>query len=191
MRRRPRAKSENFEKFLLLSIQALTTFEHSKNTPIFDTNAQVDLNMKGALFSRPKRSIEPMPTFSTESPLSLEPKSAPHQAPRSPADIRQIPATILRAYKAPPLQVYARTNQHLLCKTKPISRGIIMTVTSALTSTYDKKTTPASTKKQSQFKPNFKPTSSPPRPARAVTNKAGRERRREVKRISARRRMPS
>jgi len=54
-----------------------------------------------------------------------------------------------------------------------------------------RKTAPGGPKKQSQFKADFKPSHSPPRPARAVTNKAGRERRREVKRISARRRMPS
>ena len=49
----------------------------------------------------------------------------------------------------------ARTKQHLLCKTKPISKGLLTTVTSALTSTYDKKTTPGVAKKQSQFKTNW------------------------------------
>jgi len=79
--------------------------------------------------------------------------------PRSPAEIRQIRATTcekqsnsaraagLRIFAFcillfdffPPLQAYARTKQHLLCKTKPISGGLLMTVTSAITSTYEEK----------------------------------------------------
>jgi len=47
----------------------------------------------------------------------------------------------------------ARTKQHLLCKTKPISEGLLMTITSALTSTYEHKPPLEPPKKQSQFKP--------------------------------------
>jgi len=39
----------------------------------------------------------------------------------------------------PPLQVAARTKQYLLCKTKPISKALLMNLTSAITSTYEDK----------------------------------------------------
>jgi len=45
----------------------------------------------------------------------------------------------------------ARTKQYLLCKTKPISEGLLTTVTSALTSTYEHKSPLEAPKKQSQF----------------------------------------
>ncbi len=45
----------------------------------------------------------------------------------------------------------ARTKQYLLCKTKPISKGLLMTVTSAITSTYEHKSPLRAPKKQSQF----------------------------------------
>ena len=48
----------------------------------------------------------------------------------------------------------ARTKQHLLCKTKPISEGLLTTVTSAITSTYEEKP-PLEAPKN---KPNLKPT---------------------------------
>jgi hypothetical protein len=55
----------------------------------------------------------------------------------------------------------ARTKQHLLCKTKPISGGLLMTVTSAITSTYEHKPPIRAPKN----KANFKPSHSPPRPS--------------------------
>ena len=71
-----------------------------------------------------------MLTFSTQNTLSLEPKSPPGVFACS---------TIYFLLTSPLLQVYARTKQHLLCKTKPISEALIMNLTSALTSTYEEK----------------------------------------------------
>gem|GEM_PF-1000718 len=64
----------------------------------------------------------------------------------------------------PPLQPPARTKQHLLCKTKPISEGIIMTVTSALTSTYEEKPPPEAPKNKANSKPiRKKPATAKPK----------------------------
>jgi len=71
-----------------------------------------------------------MLTFSTENTLSLEPKSPPGSLACS---------TIYFLLASPLLRMNARTKQYLLCKTKPISKGLIITVTSALTSTYEEK----------------------------------------------------
>jgi len=71
-----------------------------------------------------------MPTFSTENTLSLEPKSPTGSLACS---------TIYFLLTSPLLRMNARTKQHLLCKTKPISGGLLMTVTSAITSTYEHK----------------------------------------------------
>jgi len=60
--------------------------------------------------------------------------------------------------KAPlPGGQHARTKQHLLCKTKPISEALLMNVTSALTSTYEEKPP----LKAPKNKANSKPISSP------------------------------
>jgi len=85
-----------------------------------------------------------MLTFSTQNTLSLEPKS-PLGMPAC--------STIYFLLTFPLLQVYARTKQYLLCKTKPISGGIIMTVTSALTSTYERKPPPEAPKNKANSKP--------------------------------------
>jgi len=71
-----------------------------------------------------------MLTFSTENTLSLEPKSPPGVFACS---------TIYFLLTSPLLQVDARTKQHLLCKTKPISEALLMNLTSATTSTYEEK----------------------------------------------------
>jgi len=85
-----------------------------------------------------------MPTFSTENTLSLEPKSPPGPLACS---------TIYFLLTSPPLQAYARTKQHLLCKTKPISKGLLMSVTSALTSTYEEKPPLEAPKNKANSKP--------------------------------------
>jgi len=77
----------------------------------------------------------------------------------SPNTSYQFRAKILRAYKAPlagflRYRPPARTKQYLLCKTKPISGGIIMTVTSATTSTYEEKPPLEAPKNKANFKPS-------------------------------------
>jgi len=71
-----------------------------------------------------------MLTFSTENTLSLEPKSPTGSFACS---------TIYFLLTSPLLRMNASTKQHLLCKTKPISGGLLTTVTSAITSTYEHK----------------------------------------------------
>jgi len=68
---------------------------------------------------------------------------------RSSVSIRRLWPGFLR-YTQP-----ARTKQHLLCKTKPISEGLLMNLTSAITSTYEHKPPPGGAKKQSQSKTNW------------------------------------
>jgi len=82
--------------------------------------------------------------FSTENTLSLEPKSPPGSLACS---------TIYFLLTSPLLQVYARTKQHLLCKTKPISEALLMTVTSATTSTYEEKPPLEAPKNKANSKP--------------------------------------
>ena len=81
-----------------------------------------------------------MLTFSTENSLSLEPKSGPHRPRRSAAQQRFAK------------EEAARTKQHLLCKTKPISQGLIMTVTSAITRLYEEKSPIEAPKNKANFK---------------------------------------
>jgi len=90
-----------------------------------------------------------MLTFSTENTLSLEPKSPPSSLACS---------TIYFLLTSPLLRMNASTKQHLLCKTKPISGGLIMTVTSALTSTYEHKPPPEAPKNKANSKPIGKKT---------------------------------
>jgi len=85
-----------------------------------------------------------MLTFSTENTLSLEPKS--------PLGVFAC-STIYFLLTSPPLEAYARTKQHLLCKTKPISKGLLMNLTSALTSTYEEKPPPEAPKNKANSKP--------------------------------------
>jgi len=85
-----------------------------------------------------------MLTFSTENTLRLEPKS--------PLGVFAC-STIYFLLTSPLLQVYARTKQYLLCKTKPISKGLLMTVTSALTSTYEHKSPLEPPKNKANSKP--------------------------------------
>jgi len=85
-----------------------------------------------------------MLTFSTENTLSLEPKSPPGVFACS---------TIYFLLTSPLLGVYARTKQHLLCKTKPISQPLLMNLTSALTSTYEHKPPLEAPKNKANSKP--------------------------------------
>jgi len=87
-----------------------------------------------------------MLTFSTQNTLSLEPKS--------PLGVFAC-FTIYFLLTSPLLRMNARTKQYLLCKTKPISGGLLMSVTSAITSTYEQKSPLRAPKKQSQFKTNW------------------------------------
>jgi len=64
--------------------------------------------------------------------------------PRSTADIR------LRRTE---LEVNARTKQHLLCKTKPISKALPMNLTSAITSPYEEKPPLGAPKNKANSKP--------------------------------------
>jgi len=93
-----------------------------------------------------------MLTFSTQNTPKLEPKSPPGVFACS---------TIYFLLTSPPLQVDARTKQYLLCKTKPIFGALLMTVTSALTSTYDKKPPPEAPKNKANPKPIGKKTATP------------------------------
>jgi len=97
-----------------------------------------------------------MPTFSTENTLSLEPKSPTGSLACS---------TIYFLLTSPPLQptkrlaeVNARTKQYLLCKTKPIFKTLPMSVTSAITSTYEHKPPPEAPKNKANSKPIGKKT---------------------------------
>jgi hypothetical protein len=85
-----------------------------------------------------------MLTFSTENTLSLEPKSPPGSLACS---------TIYFLLTSPLLRMNARTKQHLLCKTKPISQGVLMNLTSALTSTYEDKPPLEAPKNKANSKP--------------------------------------
>jgi len=85
-----------------------------------------------------------MLTFSTENTPKLEPKSPPGSLACS---------TIYFLLTSPLLGVFARTKQYLLCKTKPISEGPIMTVTSAITSTYEEKPPLEAQKNKANSKP--------------------------------------
>jgi len=85
-----------------------------------------------------------MLTFSTQNTLSLEPKSPLGSFACS---------TIYFLLTSLLLQAYARTKQHLLCKTKPISKGLLMSVTSAITSTYEEKPPPEAPKNKANSKP--------------------------------------
>jgi hypothetical protein len=90
-----------------------------------------------------------MPTFSTENTLSLEPKSPTGSLACS---------TIYFLLTSPLLRMNARTKQHLLCKTKPISKPLLMNLTSALTSTYEEKPPPDAPKNKANSKPIGKKT---------------------------------
>jgi len=85
-----------------------------------------------------------MLTFSTANTPKLEPESPPRSFACS---------TIYFLLTSPLLRMNARTKQYLLCKTKPISGALLMTVTSALTSTYDKKPPPEAPKNKANSKP--------------------------------------
>ena len=89
-----------------------------------------------------------MLTFSTQNMPKLEPESPPGMPACS---------TIYFLLTSPPLQVDARTKQYLLCKTKPISKGLLMTVTSAITSTYEEKPPPEAPKNKANSKPISNP----------------------------------
>jgi len=92
-----------------------------------------------------------MLTFSTENTLSLELKSPLGVFACSTTRLLYCStvllsplacSTIYFLLTSPLLRMNARTKQHLLCKTKPISKALLMTVTSALTSTYEEKPPP-------------------------------------------------
>jgi len=85
-----------------------------------------------------------MLTFSTENTPKLEPESPPGMPACS---------TIYFLLTSPLLRMNARAKQHLLCKTKPISKGLLMTVTSALTSTYEEKPPRRPPKNKANSKP--------------------------------------
>jgi len=96
-----------------------------------------------------------MPTFSTENTLSLEPKSPPGVFACSTTRLLYCSPVLLSPLACSTIyflltsrslqptkrlaEVNASTKQHLLCKTKPIYQPLLMTVTSALTSTYEHK----------------------------------------------------
>jgi len=85
-----------------------------------------------------------MLTFSTENTPKLEPKSPPGSLTCS---------TIYFLLTSPLLRMNARTKQHLLCKTKPISQPLLVNLTSAITSTYEEKPPLEAPKNKANSKP--------------------------------------
>jgi len=137
-----KSKNRKFSKILIPVHRSTYDFRTSKNTRIFTPNAQVSLNIKGAFFRAQIRSTDTMLTFSTENTLSLQPKS--------PAGVFACSTIyfLLTSF------IVGGVRAH---KTKPISKGVKTTITSALTRLYEEKPPPEAPKN----KANSKPISSP------------------------------
>jgi len=97
-----------------------------------------------------------MLTFSTENTLRLEPKSPPRSLACSTIYFLLTSRSLQPTKRL--AEVNARTKQYLLCKTKPISEGLLTTVTSALTSTYEHKPPLEAPKNKANSKPIGKKT---------------------------------
>jgi len=90
--------------------------------------------------------------FSTANTPKLEPKSPPGPLACSTIYFLLTSRSLQPTKRL--AEVNARTKQHLLCKTKPISEPLLMNLTSALTSTYEEKPPLGAPKNKANFKPS-------------------------------------
>jgi len=141
-----------------LGMPACSTIYFLLTSPLL----QVDARTKQYLLCKTKPISEALLTTVTSALTSAYAKKPPLEPPKNKANpkpigkkaatlakLHQIRATSSELRSSVPIRhlwpgflryrQLARTKQHLLCKTKPISEALLMTVTSAITSTYEEK----------------------------------------------------